>query len=901
MHKPPKRFYITGGTLPRDASSYVERAGDALLQAELRAGEFCYVLTSRQMGKSSLMVQTVTRLRQEGVVCVVIDLTAIGQNLDPERWYAGIVNRLAHQLELVEEVEGFWFSHLDVSPLLRLMRALREVVLQLETRQVVLFIDEIDAVRSLPFSADEFFAAIRSCFNLRTEDPEYQRLTFCLLGVASPSDLIRDTRTTPFNIGKRIDLTDFTLQEAQPLAQGLEFANSQALLERVLHWTGGHPYLTQRLCLAVAADAFVRSRRDVDRICGEVFFSAEAREQDDNLMFVRDRILRSELDTATLLDTYKRALSGRVVRCDEANPIASELLLAGIVRGDNGLLRPRNRIYSTVFDRAWIMSGMPGEEMRRQRAAYQKGVLRASALASVVFLTLGSLALYAFQQRNKAWKSASDAKVIAGRERRARSEADRNAADLAKALTDANFQRNLANANAGKATAALHTAVQQKVLAVKNLADARLQRGRAERANYFASMNLIQRDFEHHNDAHIMQLLEETKNSPYKGWEWGYWNYLCHRDLLTLTGHKDVVFSAAFSPDGKRVVTGSWDETAKIWDAETGREIRSLPGHKHKVSHVAYSPDGKCILTVSGDTAIIWDSDTGRELHSLTGHKAEVLGLAFSPDGNRIVTSSLDQTAKIWDAKTGREIRSLIGHTDRVNSVAFSPDGKSIVTCSGKQIEIWDTVTGEKISSLAGSGNGVDSVAFSPDNKRIESWSGDGTIRVWDAQTGKPMHEFGRGNHSVAFSSNGKYIVSGIGNDAKVWDPETGKAILTLRGHTAGVACAVFSPDGKRILTCSYDHTAKIWDARTARTQLVFSENNSAIGTLAFSHDGSHLATGSRNAFGPGERVWDAQTGRMIQKLIQKPTAWSVAFSPDGRQILTGGDKTAWVRSVETG
>src|SRR5262249_34982220 len=160
--------------------------------------------------------------------------------------------------------------------------------------------DEIDAVRSLPFSTDEFFAGIRELYNARTEDAELGRLTFCLLGVATPSNLIRDTRTTPFNIGRRIELNDFTPAEASLLARGLrrDEKTNAALLKRVLHWTDGHPYLTQRLCQAVADDANARGARDVDRHCVELFLSPQARERDDNLLFVRERLLRSEVDLA---------------------------------------------------------------------------------------------------------------------------------------------------------------------------------------------------------------------------------------------------------------------------------------------------------------------------------------------------------------------------------------------------------------------------------------------------------------------------------------------------------------------------------------------------------------------------------------------------------------------------
>src|SRR5262249_35428695 len=156
-----------------------------------------------------------------GVAGVVLDFTAIGQNLSPEQWYDGLRDLLGQQLDLEDELEAFWQAEARLGPLQRWMKALREVVLARIPGRIVLFLDEIDAVRSLPFSTDEFFVGIRECYNRRTEEPAFQRLTFCLLGVASPSDLIQDTRTTPFNIGHRIELTDFTDAEAAPLAEGL--------------------------------------------------------------------------------------------------------------------------------------------------------------------------------------------------------------------------------------------------------------------------------------------------------------------------------------------------------------------------------------------------------------------------------------------------------------------------------------------------------------------------------------------------------------------------------------------------------------------------------------------------------------------------------------------------------
>ena len=383
-------FFITGGTLPRDAASYVRREADERLYAGLRRSDICYALTPRQMGKSSLMVQTAVRLRERRINVALLDLTAFGQNLTPEQWYYGLVGRIGQQLGLEDEIEDYWNSHPDFGAFQRFGGVIREVVLQNHSNPVVIFIDEIDAVRSLPFSTDELFAGIREFYNRRAQDPELNRLTFCLLGVATPSDLIRDTRTTPFNIGMRVELSDFTLEEAAALTPGLSTDPEvgRRLIRRILYWTGGHPYLTQRLCLAVCGCA--AREADVDRICNELFLSHRARERDDNLLFVRERILRSETDRTALLLLYKKIFSRARIRDNETSPVIAVLRLSGLVRVESGLLRVRNRIYAEVFDKEWILENLPGAELRRQRAAYRRGFRIAGAIfAPLLLLSAG--------------------------------------------------------------------------------------------------------------------------------------------------------------------------------------------------------------------------------------------------------------------------------------------------------------------------------------------------------------------------------------------------------------------------------------------------------------------------------------------------------------------------------
>lgn len=408
-------FFVAGGTLPLQSGSYIERAADQQILASLQSGRFCYVLNSRQMGKSSLCVRTMSRLTEKGIRCAFIDITKLGgRNVTPEQWYAGMALEIGRSTGLRKEILEYWKSEESVGPMQRFFGALRQVVLGSSNDRFVIFVDEIDSTRSLPFNTDEFFAGVRECFNRRVQEPEFERLTFCFLGVAVPSDLIHDARTTPFNIGERIYLRDFKLEEALPLAKHLG-PQGKAVLERVHYWTNGHPFLTQSICRALMQQP-EPTVAEVDAMIQRDLLEPKVRETNINLSDVGNRVLNGYADgddvdefRANILSAYQKARAGKEPLVDdESNRITAVLKLSGLMRSEGKQLFVRNRIYEHVFGKEWITENMPEQEVRRQRSAYTKGVIRTALISATIIGIIGFLAINNISLRKKAEETARE-------------------------------------------------------------------------------------------------------------------------------------------------------------------------------------------------------------------------------------------------------------------------------------------------------------------------------------------------------------------------------------------------------------------------------------------------------------------------------------------------------------
>lgn len=389
------------------------------------------------------------------------------------------------------------------------------------------------------------------------------------------------------------------------------------------------------------------------------------------------------------------------------------------------------------------------------------------------------------------------------------------------------------------------------------------------------------------------------------------WDMASGAELAVLRGHEGAVHSVAFSPDGLRIASGSDDYTVRVWDAVGSHTLAVLFGHTNRVTSVAFNIDGQRIISGSRDNTVrIWDSISGDPVAVLNGHKSMETCGAYSPDGRRIVGDCSDYTVRLFDGVSGNELAMLRGLRE-LRCVCFSPDGGRIVGAARNNTAmIWDATSGAEVAVLVGHDSYVWGVAYSPDGKRIATGSDDSTVRIWDAVTGEQLAVF-RGHDGrvtwVAFSFDGKHIVSGSWDKTvRVWDTALRGDSAVLKGLNSGSSEAIqrskvyamFSPNGRHILSLGYMGPARIWDATSVAELAVI--RGKVVSVAAFSPDGHYIVGISDNKLA---RVWSARSGAEVAVLSgHADYITDVCFSSDGRRILTGSnDRSVRLWDVASG
>jgi WD40 repeat protein/class 3 adenylate cyclase len=600
----------------------------------------------------------------------------------------------------------------------------------------------------------------------------------------------------------------------------------------------------------------------------------------------------------------------RPVTTDWANDIADPLLREDLRHCFAG--NPQERFAGAgqlakqlraLPERRAELARQQAEQAARERAAYRRGMMRAAAGATLIVLLVTFLALYASREASRATREAHHAK-----------DAEAAARKQVVRMTVANGVRLHDEGETGEALLWF-----ARSLSLVEGDSTEEQFHRLRFASVLRECPRLEQIFQHDNLVNHVEFSPRTArhvvttclgDNPVAR----VWDTVTGEPVTPALRHRDTVYGASFSPDGRSVVTASRDHTAQVWDASTGRPITTLQ-HGHIVTHAAFSPDGEQVLTASFDrTAQLWNARTGERVLDPFRHDAEVGWAVFSADGSRIATADIDSTTRVWDAKTGHPLSPLLKHGGPVNSVMFFPDGQRVMTASwDRTVRIWEALSGQPIGQAIKHKSGVLMASLSSDGSKVATREADETAHVWEVATGKELFSFYFKDDQVGhwlghsylpgFSSDGEFLVTVDKNgSARLLDANTGAPVSMPLQHNAPLLDAAFSRDAHHLVTSSIDHTARVWDITPALETNSKPRFRLVINRVPKSHDGRRMIIAGDDR---KVRVVEPTTGKAVAVLNPDGPIDYAAFSPDDRAIVTvvstGEKPSVRVWNAETG
>lgn len=932
-----RSFFCVDGAVPYDAPCYVERPADRQLRELVLRGELCYILTASQMGKTSLIFHTRAELRTRDIPTAYLDLHRFGSGSDVaiEPWCRSFLNALASQLSLDVEVPVWWAERSDFTPIDRLLTFIQEVVC-VQTGGAAIFVDEIGTILSLEFG-DAFINGIRSLYQSFSNQTTRCRVAFVLIGMIPPDRLIRDRVSARLNVGSRLSLGELALDDAGALLEGLPGQN-RAVLERVFYWTNGHPYLTQRICLAIAQDETREWNHEaVDDLVYWLLLVDRALELDSNLSYVRDAVVLSP-NKDELVRLYGNVLRGHRVRNLEQSPLHRELRFCGLVHPDaRGDLVVSNRVYCRVFDKRWVEAN--------SSFRWWKAVPR-YAWVAVGLITMLAILL-----------AASLVRTIRGEQI---IEEQSNLVLMRRLITNSipllESQYDLAlllgvEAYQTQQTSETEVFVPYSLFANPYISSFLRAHDAPVNTVVFGPGGTL---FATGDDAGRIILWDSASREPL---------------ALAPTGHSAGVNTLAFAADLSFLVSGSCAdfqaETGEcrlgevaMWNLADARLINRWAAHSDRVHALALSADGRYLATCGGSTLIVWDLvahaatwryalDEGEDVTTVTfsptdpgllvfGSESGDLGVvdveartlqltfaadseaianaAFSPDGRLLASAGRDGVLALWQTDTWEPWGApFTAHASAIYDIEFDADGMLFSTAADGMIYGWElTGSNDGVTrrlALTGQGNKgwSISIADTPHGRSLLSPGADNAIVWWvpdgDSTRGQWLMGHQGAILGLDFSADSGALASAGEDGIRLWSirpaepleqaPLAPLAVSVgdpLLGHDGPVRRVIFQPRGDYLASVGRDGRVLLWEPGDESSRTL-GEQGAIARAVAFAPDGAQLA--SADDLG---RIWlwDVATGGMASGPIDNPIQahgreiFDLAYSPDGRLLASG-------------
>jgi len=920
-------FFVVGGPVQPDRDCYAVRAADQLLRDHLERGDHCHVLAPKQSGKTSLVARISRQLREEERLVAVVDLTQIGspdKQYAPRRWYYGLAYRIARDLRLKVDLQAWWRAKENLPNPERLVEFFWEVVLANTTAPVAVFFDDLETLVGLPYGS-EFLNSLRACHDRRATEPDFLRLTFALLGVATPGQLQPDPSSGLFQVSNAIQLDDFELAQIEHFAPhlGADAGLQRSLLDSVLEWTGGQPYLTQKLCRSVA-----RSRdketgcESVDQIATRLFLAPNCLRDEPHLNAIRVRLLEGGDKADTLLTLYGRLCKGARITWDPHSQLHRSLELSGLTTvGADGRLQIRNKVYAEVFTARWVNQSLPFKW--RVVALFAASVVFAVLLPLwytqvlprpyVETLSIATeddrvaMDAYASLRRIPGFGRTADRLLAAFLERRMSNTDDFTVAQQSLRQLAALEGR---EALAGGLLAAYWQRRAHAVEALQKRDEAILYRLEAlaagdegERGRLY---DLLGRDF-----PHLQATIRPRGNLE---------NAVLSDDGATVTTLSDgnLVRRWSVASDEPQSISGSAllaqefvPLTRRLEIAQEGKlntiELTVTVNHSRPTDLylVLTSPSGKAIeLDLSradeardidyifNTATFAFNTGTHPQLQILRGDPRngvwtlsvedqgtgvtgtlEAWGLQFTPKAIAEVADKLERGLLLPDPRSTENVRVLIGPGGRIAAATAINDlGRG-------QITTWDVERGRLLTQIPErTGSSVMSFMLGGDALLVTATDNAAT-EVWDTRRGRMQMEVRPQGAFVvppAVSGDGRFFALAYapaegGTTVDIFEVGTDQAIAKITTE-AQLTEICLAPDGRRLAAMARDSLLRVWDIAEEIT-LTESFQDTALTRMSFDSSGNWLAATARDGF---LRAWDLRMGvaDIVTSLQRLPHAY---------------------------
>jgi len=930
-------IFQPGGSLQLDVKSYVERSCDIELFEHILAGNYCFILTARQMGKSSLKIRTVDKLRKIGYYCATIDTTQIvGRYSNNDTVYYTFLKQILKQLNITFDLSNWWKINELVTPSARFTEFILEELLPIIPGKLIIFLDEIDALLSIDkeyFSANEFFAVIRSHFNQRGENEIMNRLIYVIIGVATPDELMSDSLLTPFNIGVSIKLSFFTYEESRPLMYGFEDlqADKEKLLKEVLYWTNGQPYLTQYLCdIIVRENSFVNDIPNlVKNYVDRYFIHPKDKDLNINVSNIQKRIREHPTHAPKMLGTYQDVLTTQNVRISGSRTHIY-LILSGIVREKDGFLVSSNNIYQTRFDISWVADSLSSLN-RPFSNDYLKWLQNGKKIAQIR-LPSSKIEKYLDWEKGRNDLSNTEREFI----QEVQIKKDRNRKRhfvvigivfvlVSLTLMGLLYLNYLFQTKMHKISDLYNnvnqqsdTLLKQNLLAIikdldKNEILKVLKTSLLEEKSLGTKLFLSQKDIENLNTVLKYKnaaQTEEIKNPTLAmylanialGLDASTNKYsLIYKIYADNLLYKTIVQNEKLemklcdvSEDNQMFILGISPNTIELF-SQNGTKLQVFDDAQNNLTSIDISPNNKLVGAITSIGNIyIWDIE-GKLIKTLNTNGKGLLKFIFSPNSKGFfVTNGND--INVYDL-SGELINSFIGHTAVINSLAVSKNGQYLLSGSNDRTAILWEMDGKKADVFKSESiNEILYVAISPSNNYILTASSNHKITIWEklgidiTKVENQTQNIVCGDFSI---DETRFVLGGNDGSVKIWSLN-GKLLEELNGHNSTVFGLKFTNEGNELLTFSNDNKVNKWNLYGHKI-LDINHHSTSISSISISNSSKYIVSGASDGVA---RLTNIETNHSINLREHSEKINHICFSPDDKWILTcSSDKEAclWV------